>query len=184
MARIKAFGAELSLCEWAEQIQMTAVDVAYYLEVKGLTIEDLFRIKGRKPKIKGAERKPRVSAEMVRTRERIGVLLENSGYIGPNELESIEVRRSGTHTHHAITFRGKPLGIYNYKTGGLVLSGGEGFPLWALEWEEAKIQIEQDGRWCIHPDTKKILFASHIKMPNEARIDEILGELKERQNQR
>lgn len=158
---IKGYGTELPSSEWAEMLKMPAHEVMWYVEQKGLTIEDLFKLRGIKPK-EPKKRKPRESAQMVVTKERFGLLLEVSGYIGENETEGILVQRVGTNTSHLVSYQGSIIGVYNYKTGGLRLSGGESFPLRKLDWEEAKIVQGANGQWHLHPDTKALIIKEAI----------------------
>lgn len=172
---IEAFGVKCSSCEWAEFLKMDRSELLYYVCEKGLTIEDLYKIKGRKyngPK----PRKPRVSAKMKETQERMGILLEVSGYIDRNDLDDIVIKKIGTHTLHGIEFRGQDFGVYDYRNGGLRLNSGQGLPLWKLDWEDAKVQLNEEGLWDIHRDTKEILFSRIVK-PFDEEAEKLMQQL-------
>ena len=94
------------------------------------------------------------------------------GYINRNDVEQIEIRRIGTNCQHQVKFRGKILGIYHYKTGRLVLSNGEGIPLWDFDFEDAKIRLGPKGFWAIHPDTKRLLIDSCAKPVDDKEFKE------------
>jgi hypothetical protein len=165
--KIQGYGVQLLSSEWADLLGIECGELLYYVEKKGLTIEELYKLRGRTFKASKTKRKPRVSEQMKNTQSRIGLLLEASGYIERNSLEDIEVRRVGTHSDHAVSFRGALLGVYNYKTGGLCLSSGEGLPLWDFDWEDAKVWQRPDGMWEVHADTKRLLLEKNIRTMEE-----------------
>jgi len=81
-----------------------------------------------------------------------------SGYIETDgDKDHIEVECYGTNCSHLVRFKGEPVGVYSYKTGGLKLSGGEGLNLADLDWEATKIKKNDLGLWEVHPQTRRIM---------------------------
>lgn len=171
--KIKGYGVELSTSEWAERLGLNASDVSYYVDQKGLTIEELFTLRGSKYK-PPRPRKPREGKKMLETKERIGILLEVSGFIDRNDTEGIDVRWVSPGTWHSVHFNGQPLGAYNYKTGVLRLSGGQSIPLWELDWEEAKVVQDEEGLFHPHPNTHIVLVnkALNAETPSDTELTE------------
>lgn len=156
--KIKGYGVELFATEWANLLGMQTTDFLYYVDNKGLTIEELFDLRG--PKYKPPRpRKPRESKQMTATRDRINYLLKVSQI-----AEGIEVLKAeaGT-TLHILKYQGEPFGEYNYKTGALRLSGGEWIPLQKLRREDAKVERGEDGLWYAHRDTRVILIVQDVR---------------------
>lgn len=159
--KIKAYDVELTTREWADRLGLEPQELMHYIH-KGLTVEELFTLRG--PKYKPPKpRKPRESKQMVATKERMAILLEMSGIADRNDTEGLEVERLGTGTNHAVHYKGELVGVYNYKTGRLRLSDGQGIPLGDMEWEDAKIVRNDDGKWSPHSDTHRILLNRAVK---------------------
>lgn len=169
--KIKGYGVELSTREWADRLGLNAFDVVYYVEHKGLTIEELFALRGAKYE-PPRPRKPREGKKMLETKERMGLLLEMSGFIDRNDTEGIDVRWLESGRRHSVHFNGQHLGDYNYKTGVLRLSDGQGIPLWELDWEEAKVVQDEDGIFHPHPDTHIAVvdIALKTKAPSDTEL--------------
>lgn len=154
------YGEERTATEWAKLLRVETELILLCVSA-GKTIGEIYGLLN-KPYPKPAEkkRKPRESAAMIQTKERMAILLEVSGIAERNNaMKEIEVRRVGTHTTHAVAYEGRPLGVYNYKTGGLQLNGGQGVNLWDLEWEDVKVELRASGKWYLHPDTQGLLAA-------------------------
>lgn len=166
------YGENLSIYEWAERLGVT-VDLLYLCLEAGKSIAEIHVLLG-KPYTPPKTRKPRESAQMIRTKERMAILLEMSEITDRvTAIDDITVERVGTHSLHGVYYNGSMLGVYNYKDGSLRLSGGQGIPLWSLEWEDAKVIQGPDGRWHPHPDTRRRILLKAIRAENEA--DNIAG---------
>lgn len=125
------------------------------------------------PEPEEKKRKPRESAVMVKTKERMAILLEMSDIADREDaIKAIEVKRVDTHTSHGVYYEGLLLGVYNYRNGDLKLSGGQGVNLWKLEWEDAKVVQSPTGKWHLHPDTRG-LVASTFKPDNGPEVDQL-----------
>lgn len=175
--KLKGFGAELSTTEWAELLGVSVGTIHYWVEREGKTIPDIYAMLGRKPKPPKVpkERKPRESAQMLQTKERMAILLEMSGVADRNEaITGITIKRIGNNGHHRVDYKGKMLGVYAYRTGALNLSGGQGIPLGVLEWEDAKVLLGSDGLWYPHPDTHSLLIRQAIRpIEDETELAEV-----------
>ena len=56
MARIKTPEADAPLNDWARFLGMDVTDVIYFVKEEGLTIEQLCKIRGKKPKVPKVKR--------------------------------------------------------------------------------------------------------------------------------
>lgn len=165
--KIEGFGVELSSTEWAELLGVSVGTIHYWVEKEGKTIQDIYTMLGRRPKLP-KERKPRESAQMVKTKERMAILLEMSGVADRNEaIKDLTISRVGNNGRHRVDYKGQLIGVYAYRTGALSLSGGQGVPLGTLEWEDAKVVIGSDGLWHVHPDTHGLLVRQAIRPAEE-----------------
>lgn len=163
---IAGFGVEHTATEWANLLDMKLSLFLYCTKTEGMTVEKLYELRGFKyqpPK----QRKPRESQAMLKTKERMRILLIISGYGDNDTLDSIEVKRVGNNGLHAVSCMGKPLGAYKYRSGRLTLSGGQGIPLWDMEWEDARICQNSAGLWEPHPETKTLLVKRKLSKPAE-----------------
>lgn len=178
--KIEGFGVELSSTEWAEMLEVSVGTIHYWVEKEGKTIQDIYAMLGRKPKLP-KERKPRESAKMVETKERMAILLEMSGVADRNEaIKALTISRVGNNGHHRVDYNGQLVGVYAYRSGALSLSGGQGIPLGTLEWEDAKVVIGSDGLWHVHPDTHRLLVQQAIRpAEDEAELTSVYSNAKQ-----
>lgn len=159
---LTGYGAQHTAAEWAKLLDMKTGLFLYLTHTEGMTVEQVYefrKMKYQPPK----KRKPRISEAMERTKERMKILLDVSDYGDEDTWETIEVKRVGYNGIHAVSYLGKPLGTYKYRTGQLRLSGGQGIPLWDMEWEDAKICQNDAGLWEPHPDTHAIMQKRAIR---------------------
>lgn len=166
------YGEERTATEWAKLLGVEAELILLCVNA-GKTIGEIYGLLN-KPYPKPAEkkRKPRESAAMIQTKERMAILLEMSGIAEREDaIKEITVSRVGTHSDHAVTYEGQPLGVYDYKRGGLKLSGGQGVNLWRWDWEDVKVELRASGKWYLHPDTQRLLAAG-FKPDNSAEADQ------------
>lgn len=163
---VEGFGTERTAAEWAGLLDMRLSLFLYCTKTEGMTVERLYEFRGLKYK-PPKKRKPRESEAMLRTKERMRILLTMSGYSDDKTLDSIEVRRVGNNGTHAISCMGELLGLYAYRSGRLKLSGGQGLPLFELEWEDARIRQNKDGLWEPHPDTSALLIRRALPTTGE-----------------
>jgi transposase len=183
--KLEGFGVELSSTEWAEMLGVSVGTIHYWVEKEGKTIQDIYAMLGRKynpPKT----RKPRESAKMVETKERMAILLEVSGVSEREEaLKALTIERIGTHSYHGVHYQGALVGVYDYRKGTFQLCTGQGIPLWKLEWEDAKVVIGSDGLWHVHPDTHRLLVQQAIKPDKNAdRMVETYSEVLQAEKER
>lgn len=167
------YGEEFSASEWAERLEVE-VDLIFLCLQAGKSIADI-HVLLKKPYEPPKTRKPRESAQMLQTKERMAILLEVSGVADRSEaMGALTVQRLGNNGWHRVLFEGLVLGNYNYRNGSLRLSGGQGLPLWSLEQENAKVTQDADGLWQPHPDTQKHIVQQAIKTKD---IDDELREI-------
>lgn len=155
------YGEERSVAEWAEVLGVKPELIIICVEA-GKTVADIHMLLG-KAYAPPKTRKPRESAAMVKTKERMAILLEMSGIADREDaIKAIEIRRVGTHSSHQVLYEGLPLGVYDYRQGGLTLSGGQGVNLWRRDWEDIKVVQMCNGSWTLHPDTQKLLVRAAL----------------------
>lgn len=163
---LPGYGAQHTAAEWAKLLDMKTSLFLYLTKTEGMTVEQVYefrRMKYQPPK----QRKPRISEAMQRTKERMKILLDVSDYGDEHTWDTIEVKRVGNNGHHAVIYNGDLLGVYAYRTGGLKLSGGQGIPLWDMEYEDAKVRRNEEGLWEPHPDTIAIMANRQIPAVTE-----------------
>ena len=132
---------------WAKMLNLSMNLFLYYTEEKGLTIEELYELRGI------VYKESRKGTRMEETRETMERLLKQSGYpdIG------VEVFRIPGQLAHKVTWNGEVIGKYFYKEGRLVLTNGEGIHLLnLLEYETMLVRTK--GGWVWHPETKQALL--------------------------
>jgi hypothetical protein len=152
---------------------VSAGTIQYWVVKEEKTIPEIYAMLGRKPKLP-KERKPRESAQMLWTKERMAILLEMSGIANRNDaVKDLVIKRVGNHGHHRVDYNGQLIGVYAYRIGSLSLSGGQGIPLGKLEWEDAKLVRGSDGLWHVHPDTHRIMIQQAVRPIEDE--DDLLG---------
>ena len=137
---------------WAELLGIAQDRFAYYMCEKGLTIEELYEIKG------VTYREPKRGRRMAETRERIEHILLRSGYV-PYRLDLTSVPGQPA---HRVFVEDQLLGRYFYKEDRLVLNNGEGYYLGALEDCETPLVHDRNG-WSWHPEAKRAGFKARLK---------------------
>lgn len=152
----EGFGEYRSAADWARIVGVHRATFGRYLQ-QGMTVEEIFATRCviyRGHEAVGTYRKPRQSATMKETQETIYNLLMLSGYVLDEKLDSVEVRPTNNQ-RHLVAFKGRPFGVYNYKTGELRLSKGTGIPLKLPGLEDVRVVRNQLGLWEPHPATTK-----------------------------
>lgn len=155
--KYEGFGDCRSAASWARTAGVPLSSFHRYLKA-GMTVEQIFELRGatyNAENPKSAARKPRYGQRMNETREWVYAILLASGYVMNEGPECVEVRRADYNGNHVITFHGRPFGVYNYKSGGLKLSGGEGIPLQDISPYEVLVLRNSRGLWEPHPTTRK-----------------------------
>ena len=147
----EGFGQVYSGKEWAEMLDMDLEQFAYYTNEKGLTVKDLYAIKGI------TYREPKRGRRMAETRKRIEYILLRSGYL-PDSLDLTAVNGQPA---HRIFVDNELIGRYFYKDDRLVLNNGEGYYLGALEGCEVLLVHGRDG-WDWHPEAKQAGFKARL----------------------
>lgn len=150
-ARVKqyeGFGRSHRGEQWAKMLDLSMDSFMYYVEEKGLRIEDLYDLKSI------VYKEPKKGAKMEETRSRVEYILEISGY---TDYE-LEVFATPGQPVHQIMIEGEPVGRYFYKEGRLVLTNKEGMTLTKLEAHEVKLVQGQNG-WEWHPETRAAWMA-------------------------
>lgn len=156
------YGEELTVTAWAERLGVDA-ELIYLCLRDGKNIADIHALLGQ-PYNPPKTRKSREGARMAATRERMAILLEMSEIAEREEAaRDLAISRVGNNGHHRVAYKCSLLGVYNYKTGGLQLSGGSGIPLFDLEWEDVKVIQDARGLWHPHPDTQRICIDRALK---------------------
>lgn len=154
----EGFGDRRSAATWARISGIPRSTFHRYLQ-QGLTVEQIFELRGctyTAENPKSTTRKPRHGARMEETRLAMVELLSSSGY--PVEAyESVGVRPLNG-TRQVVTYKGRPVGQYNYKTGVLYLGNGESLRVREPIVEEPKILRGSYGMWEIHPVTRRKIF--------------------------
>lgn len=146
---LEAFGHNHTTEEWAKMLKLPDDDFRYYTADKGLTIEELYALRG------FTYKEPKKGARMVEAWERLRPIFDRSGY-DPDKL-TVEYKLGAP--VHVIKFDGSTVGRYFYKEARLVLAGGEGIFLDRLEPEKVKVQ-NRGGVWVWHPVTRDALIDS------------------------
>ena len=168
-----SYGEELTASEWAERLGVEP-DLILLCVQAGRSVAEIHALL-KQPYKPPKTRKPREGAQMLRTKERMAILLEVSGIADRNEAANdLTVQRVGTHSWHAVHYQGSRLGVYDYKAEALRLSGGQTLPLGLLAWKDAKVLHGADGLWRSHPDTHLLLVQRAI---NDEDIDSELAEV-------
>ena len=153
----EGFGDKRSASHWARIAGLPRTTFWRYLQ-EGLTVEEIFKLRGCSYTSENPEarpRKDRQGARMEETRLAAEQLINASGY--RVERGSVLVEILGG-TRHRVTYNGQPFGTYNYKTDSLQLSGGEGLRLKDPLVEGQQVLRVANGTWELHPRTRiKIL---------------------------
>ena len=159
---IDGFGYTYTVSEWANLLDLSMDVFKYYTEEKGLTVEDLYEIRGfnfvpKKPK----QRKPRQGARMEETKLRMYLLLLDSGYLLDEGQDQITVKPLDNNGNHFVAVGRRAFGTYNYREGTLKMKTGNGIPLRELDKEGLTATVIQtrDGGWDIHPDTQRMIVS-------------------------
>lgn len=135
--------------EWAFMLDLPLDRFAYYTGEKGLTVADLYTIKG----IPYSDLKNRRGYQIEKTRRRIESILAQSGY----STARVDILTAPGQAAHRIVVNGEQIGKYFYREDRLVLSNKEGFFLGKIADHEIKIMYGANG-WEWHPKTKLIGF--------------------------
>lgn len=154
---LEGFGDHRSADTWARIAGIPRSTFYRYIK-EGRTVEDIFKLHGltyvsENPAVE--TRKPRYGKRMAESQQTMYALLLVSGYIRSEGPEVVDVRLLNKNSKHAINFNGKPFGVYNYKSGELLLSSGEGIPLNKIDPEVVRVLRNSRGKWELHPDTRK-----------------------------
>lgn len=156
----KGFGEDHTLAEWARLLGIRLGVLTYCVEKEKKTIDEVAGFLGivyPRPK----KRKPREGAHMAEGRKLVEELLKRSGYeVEPGSV----VLRLIRNTSHKVTFNGKHLAKYDYKTGYLSnLFEGHTMPLRASFSDQLTIQQNQYGYWELTPGSRAIISRDVMK---------------------
>lgn len=154
------FGDSRSAASWARTAGVPLTSFHRYLK-EGMTVEQIFELRGATYEAenpKSTARKDRYGRRMKEAQEMAYTILSTSGYIINDGPECIGVRKIDNNANLAITFHGRPFGAYNYRSGGLTLSGGEGIPMKEVSIYDAWVLRNGRGQWEPHPETRKIMW--------------------------
>ena len=144
------FGHTHTLTEWARMACIDPMTFLYFVVVKDLTVEEVFRLRKREYK-PPRERKPREGANMMETKNLVAQLLINSGYeVLPGSVAIVQVRRSV----HYLEYKDRPLGWYDYRMDYLGGMAGDWLRLKDPRVPGQKIVQMKNGAWRVHPDTQ------------------------------
>lgn len=142
----KGFGEEHTAGTWARLLNVPRNTLWLNLKT-GVTIEEFCSKKG----LEYDRTKPKqVRKRMVRTECLVRRLLEASGY----DTRPLEVKAIRNKAKHQIIWGGRVLGLYEYNSDTLHLSGGEGIKLASPDWVGASI-IYDGLLWKLSANTKR-----------------------------
>lgn len=176
MTRYKGFGHEHTVAQWAHMANMRAGELRYWVETKGLTVEDILQLKKlsyKSPYEKAdSERKQRTGPRLAATINLVHDVLLASGYMTNATVDDITVKPIDTNGNHAVQFQGQPLGVYNYRTGALKLTGGGGINL--KEFDPLTVLIEKNslGTWSLQRETQELMLQKFERTEKKSRMHE------------
>lgn len=145
----EGFGKKFPAAEWAKRLNLSVSAFYFYANVKGLTVEELFALRG----ISYYDTKAR-GRHMQATHDLMVDILCRSGFF---DTAPLRVASMPSRAYHIIWYKDERLGEYFYHENRLVLSNGEGLLLDRLDPETVRI-IRRDALWAPHPDLKKALL--------------------------
>jgi len=153
------FGVEKSVTGWARFLGLPYATVWRQLN-DGATPEEIATEKGLTLDMgllnELTERDKRRLAEI---KERMEDILDASDY----DPDGVEIHPKDEKGKQCITWNGLTIGVYDYQKDALSLTDGDCLKIRHPIVPSPKIVRNEDGRWAVHPETKKAILDKRLR---------------------
>lgn len=148
------FGVEKSVTDWAKFLDLPYSTVWRRLE-EGFTPEEIAVEKGLTLDMgRFHELSEKEKRRVLEVKEIVADILDASDY----DPDGLEVCIESEKGKMVVTWNDTPIGVYDYQKDALYLTGGDGLRIRHPLTPDLKIDKDENGKWALHPDTKRELL--------------------------